>query len=198
LERPGNTVKSSGREAHLGRPSQPPSSETLGVTTVMLDSKRRPASTQAVSERLKGLSPVIRSTGRTTASDVRKSNSGATRKGRGGVRFLGDRRPWHACTSRLHGNPGDRCRCFRRPTQPHHNRNSKRAFRLAIFCDSQLYVAQRARGLQLAPIKIPRIGGLTFRFAVRKVPRLLGGQLLNIASELFEETVQFRFIRQIR
>jgi hypothetical protein len=29
-KRPGNTVESSGREAHLGRPSQPPSSETLG------------------------------------------------------------------------------------------------------------------------------------------------------------------------
>lgn len=29
-KRPGNTVESSGCEAHLGRPSQPPSSETLG------------------------------------------------------------------------------------------------------------------------------------------------------------------------
>jgi len=27
---PGNTVESSGRDAHLGRPHQPPSSETLG------------------------------------------------------------------------------------------------------------------------------------------------------------------------
>jgi RHS repeat-associated protein len=31
LERPGNTVKSSGREAHLGRLSQPPSSKTFEV-----------------------------------------------------------------------------------------------------------------------------------------------------------------------
>ena len=29
-KRPGNIVKSSGSEAHLGRPSQPPSSKTLG------------------------------------------------------------------------------------------------------------------------------------------------------------------------
>ena len=57
LERPGNTVKSSGREAHVGRPSQPPSSETLGVVTVMLDSKRRPASTQAVSRKVEGIEP---------------------------------------------------------------------------------------------------------------------------------------------
>ena len=57
LERPGNTVKSSGREAHLGRLSQPPSSETLGVATVMLDSKRRPASTQAVSRKVEGIEP---------------------------------------------------------------------------------------------------------------------------------------------
>ena len=57
LERPGNTVKSGGREAHVGRPSQPPSSETLGVATVMLDSKRRPASTQAVSRKVEGIEP---------------------------------------------------------------------------------------------------------------------------------------------
>ena len=50
-------MKSSGREAHLGRLSQPPSSETLGVATVMLDSKRRPASTQAVSRKVEGIEP---------------------------------------------------------------------------------------------------------------------------------------------
>jgi len=57
VERPGNIVKSSGREAHVGRLSQPPSSKTLGVATVMLDSKRRSASTQAVSRKVEGIEP---------------------------------------------------------------------------------------------------------------------------------------------
>jgi hypothetical protein len=73
VERPGNTVKSSGREAHLGRLSQPPSSETLGVVTVMFDSKRRPASTQAVSRKVEGIEP--RNQGKQLGSGLRFCDS---------------------------------------------------------------------------------------------------------------------------
>ena len=113
LERPGNTVKSSGREAHVGRLSQPPSSETLGAATVMLDSKRRPASTQAVSRKVEGIEPRNQVNRKDDGVRMCGSQHGRHCKGRGGVRFLGvgDHGMRDIETARQPGRP---CRCFRR------------------------------------------------------------------------------------
>jgi hypothetical protein len=73
-----------------------PSSETLGVATVMFGSKRRPASTQAVSRKVEGIEPRNQVNRKDDGVRMCGSQHGRHRKGRGGVRFLGVFRPWHA------------------------------------------------------------------------------------------------------
>ena len=99
-------MKSGGREAHLGRLSQPPSSETLGVATVMLDSKRRPASTQAVSRKVEGIEPRNQVNRKDDGVRMCGSQHGHHRKGE--VMIASSGSETMACvTLRLNGNPGD-------------------------------------------------------------------------------------------
>jgi hypothetical protein len=109
-------VKSSGREAHLGRLSQPPSSETLGVATVMLDSKRRPASTQAVSRKVEGIEPRNQVNRKDDGVRMHGSRYRHHRLGEGMTASSGSETM--ACvTLGLHGNPGDPDAAFGRTTQ---------------------------------------------------------------------------------
>ena len=94
----------------------------------MLTSKRRSASTQAVNQRLKGMSPVINTTGRTTLSIQRKSTRAQPEK-QGCVRSLGVE-DHGMCDSKTTRQPGRPCSCFpgvdgEYGKQPHKGRESK-------------------------------------------------------------------------
>ena len=77
----------------------------------MLDSKRRPASTQAVSRKVEGIEPRSEVNGKDDGDRMYGSQHGHHRKGE--VMTASSGSETMACeTSRLHGNPGDPAAAF--------------------------------------------------------------------------------------
>ena len=88
----------------------------MGVATVMLDSKRRPASTQAVSRKVEGIEPRNQVNRKDDGVKMCGSQHRHNRKGEGVSASSGSETM--ACvTSRLHGNPGDPAAAFGGTTQ---------------------------------------------------------------------------------
>ena len=88
----------------------------MGVATVMLDSKRRPASTQAVSRKVEGIEPRKEGHRKDDAFNDGGSQYGRNRNGKEVLASSGSETM--ACvTSRLHGNPGDPAAAFGGTTQ---------------------------------------------------------------------------------
>jgi len=82
----------------------------------MLDSKRRPASTQAVSRKVEGIEPRNQVNRKDDGVRMRGSQHRYNRKGEGVPASSGSETM--ACvTSRLHGNPGDPAAAFGGTTQ---------------------------------------------------------------------------------
>lgn len=71
----------------------------------MFSSKRRPASTQAVSRKVEGIEPRNQYRGKDDAFNIAEVNTSTTGKGKGVLASSGSETM--ACvTVRLHGNPG--------------------------------------------------------------------------------------------
>jgi len=79
----------------------------------MIASKRRPASTQAVSRKVEGIEPRNQYNRKDDAFNLAEVNTGTGVKGKGCARFLGvgDHGMRDIKTTRQPGRP---CRCFRR------------------------------------------------------------------------------------
>ena len=88
----------------------------MGVATVVLDSKRRPVSTQAVSRKVEGIEPRNQVNRKDDGVKMCGSQDRHNRKGQGVSASSGSETM--ACvTSRLHGNRGDPAAAFGGTTQ---------------------------------------------------------------------------------